>query len=52
MPRLRDLGLTIGELQPGELNAITDVTGVRVGHATINEGDGALEKGQYGRASR
>jgi D-aminopeptidase len=34
-PRLRDLGLAVGRLPPGPLNAITDVTGVRVGHATI-----------------
>ena len=36
-PRLRDLGITIGELPPGEHNAITDVAGVRVGHVTIIE---------------
>lgn len=34
-PRARDLGITIGQLQPGPLNAITDVPGVRVGHATL-----------------
>jgi len=33
--RLRDLGLHTGQLPPGPLNAITDVTGVRVGHATV-----------------
>ena len=38
-PRARDLGIEIGELSPGKLNAITDVAGVRVGHATIVEGD-------------
>src|ERR1044072_793138 len=38
-PRLRDLGVTIGVLEPGPLNAITDVRGVRVGHRTIVEGD-------------
>jgi D-aminopeptidase len=32
--RARDLGLTFGDLQPGEHNAITDVAGVRVGHVT------------------
>jgi D-aminopeptidase len=37
-PRLRDLGITIGTLPVGPLNAITDVPGVRVGHATIIEG--------------
>lgn len=33
--RLRDLGIAIGELAPGPSNAITDVPGVRVGHATV-----------------
>ncbi len=33
--RLRDLGIAVGLLPPGPLNAITDVDGVRVGHATI-----------------
>ncbi|MGF1544055.1 MAG: P1 family peptidase [Parvularculaceae bacterium] len=37
--RARDLGVAPGVLQPGPLNAITDVVGVRVGHATLNEGD-------------
>jgi D-aminopeptidase len=31
----RDLGVPLGVLPPGELNAITDVAGVRVGHVTI-----------------
>ena len=35
MPRLRDLGITIGNLPPGPHNAITDVSGVSVGHTTI-----------------
>jgi len=38
-PRSRDLGIAPGVLEPGPLNAITDVTGVRVGHTTIVEGD-------------
>lgn len=37
--RARDLGVTPGILQPGPLNAITDVKGVRVGQVTLNEGD-------------
>lgn len=37
--RLRDLGINIGTLPTGAHNAITDVAGVRVGHATIIEGD-------------
>ena len=38
-PRARDLGLAPGVYPPGALNAITDVTGVRVGHVTLIEGD-------------
>lgn len=37
-PRAREMGIEIGELQPGRLNAITDVEGVRVGHKTLIEG--------------
>lgn len=33
--RLRDLGITIGTLPPGPHNAITDVPGVLIGHATL-----------------
>ena len=44
--RTRDLGITIGLGRPGPLNAITDVPGVRVGHATIIEGAGPLVVGQ------
>lgn len=33
--RLRDLGITIGQLPTGIYNAITDVPGVLVGHSTI-----------------
>lgn len=36
--RARDLGIKIGVLPPGKLNAITDVTGVAVGHTTLIEG--------------
>jgi D-aminopeptidase len=38
-PRARELGVAPGVFQPGPLNAITDVTGVSVGHATIIQGD-------------
>lgn len=38
-PRARDLGVAPGVFQPGPLNAITDVAGVRVGQATVIEGD-------------
>lgn len=37
-PRARDLGIVVGVLPPGPLNAITDVAGVAVGHATVIEG--------------
>jgi len=39
-PRARDLAIAPGVYQPGPLNAITDVEGVRVGHTTLVEGDG------------
>lgn len=38
-PRARDLGIQVGILPPGPLNAITDVHGVHVGHTTIIRGD-------------
>lgn len=38
-PRARDLGIEPGVFAPGPLNAITDVSGVRVGHVTLIEGD-------------
>ncbi len=37
--RARDLGVKPGVFPTGKLNAITDVAGVRVGHATVIEGD-------------
>src|ERR1041384_2986354 len=37
-PRARDIGLIVGVLPPGRLDAITDVEGVRVGHATLIKG--------------
>lgn len=45
-PRLRDLGLRIGALPTGPLNSITDVAGVRVGHASVVFGEGTLVKGR------
>jgi D-aminopeptidase len=36
--RARELGIRIGSLEPGPLNAITDVEDVRVGHTTLVEG--------------
>ncbi len=44
--RLRELGIAIGTLPPGPLNAITDVPGVKVGHCTLNSGSGPLIPGQ------
>jgi len=44
--RARDLNVVVGTLPPGRLNAITDVAGVLVGHATIVRGEGALRVGQ------
>ncbi|RMF86379.1 MAG: S58 family peptidase, partial [Nitrospirae bacterium] len=38
-PRARELGIVTGVLPPGPLDAITDVAGVRVGHATVVRGD-------------
>jgi len=38
-PRLREFGIKTGILEPGPLNAITDVAGVKVGHVTLIEGD-------------
>ncbi len=38
-PRARDIGLKIGVLPIGELNSITDVPNVRVGHSTIIRGE-------------
>lgn len=37
--RARELGIHIGTLATGEYNAITDISGVKVGHVTLNEGD-------------
>ena len=43
--RARELGIVVGTMSPGPLNAITDVAGVRVGHATLVCGSGALVRG-------
>ena len=37
-PRARELGVVVGTLPTGSLNTISDVPGVRVGHATLNRG--------------
>src|ERR687889_786795 len=38
-PRARDIGLRVGVLPAGRLDAITDVEGVRVGHTTLIKGE-------------
>lgn len=38
-PRTRDIGLKVGVLPTGPLNAITDVQGVLVGHTTLVRGE-------------
>jgi D-aminopeptidase len=44
--RLRDLGLKLGNLEPGKHGAITDVAGVTVGHATLLSGAPPLVVGK------
>lgn len=36
--RLREFGISIGEMTTGQDNSITDITGVTVGHVTLDEG--------------
>jgi D-aminopeptidase len=43
--RAREAGIRIGLLEPGPLDAITDVPGVRVGHETLIAGEGPLVVG-------
>src|SRR6185503_13360530 len=38
-PRVREAGINVGILPVGPLNAITDVNGVMVGHATVIRGE-------------
>jgi D-aminopeptidase len=38
-PRAREAGINVGVLPVGPLNAITDVSGVMVGHATVIRGE-------------
>jgi D-aminopeptidase len=44
--RAGDLGIGVGTGRPGEVDAITDVPGVRVGQTTLIEGEGALVVGR------
>ena len=43
-PRARDLGIPF-DGTPGDLNAITDVKGIEVGHTTLITGEGKLQVG-------
>ncbi|MCX6606669.1 MAG: P1 family peptidase, partial [Acidobacteria bacterium] len=38
-PRAREIGVVVGTLPPGPLNAITDVAGVKVGQTTLIRGE-------------
>lgn len=42
--RMRDYGIVTGVMKTGRFNAITDVPGVKVGHVTLNDGDGGEMK--------
>jgi D-aminopeptidase len=44
--RARDLGIIIGRLPTGPHNAITDIAGVSVGHATLISGTGKRVRGE------
>lgn len=44
--RFRDVGGRVGGLETGRHNAITDVEGVEVGHATVSHGDPPGKPGQ------
>ena len=43
--RAREIGLAPGVLEPGPLNAITDVEGVRVGQVTLTDPDASIRTG-------
>lgn len=43
--RAREIGLAPGVLEPGPLNAITDVEGVRVGQVTLTDPEAAIRTG-------
>jgi D-aminopeptidase len=46
MPRIRELGIYESRLPTGRHNAITDVSGVKVGHFTLIAGEGEWRPGQ------
>ncbi len=37
--RIRDFGISIGNIKTGKYNSITDVPGVKVGHSTLDKGN-------------
>lgn len=43
--RARELGLDFGGVEPGPVNAITDVSGVVVGHVTVRDHDAGIHSG-------
>ncbi|OFZ81927.1 MAG: aminopeptidase [Bdellovibrionales bacterium RIFOXYD1_FULL_53_11] len=45
-PRAADYGIKIGRFRAGRNNALTDVSGVRVGHSTVVFGSGKLNPGK------
>lgn len=47
--RFRDLGFKIGNFPTGKFNAITDVRGVKVGHATVTEDSKQTTKKMAGK---
>lgn len=51
-PRTRDIGLKVGVLPQGSLNAITDVQGVLVGHTTLVRGDNVRTGHRHSAAQR
>ncbi len=44
--RLREWGVSIGAQPPGRFNAMTDVPGVRIGHAGVSFGEGKCIPGE------
>jgi len=46
VPRIREIITYETRLRPGPFNSITDVTGVKVGHNTLIEGDGEWRSGE------
>ena len=47
--RARDHGFAVGQLPPGPANSITDVAGVRVGHANAHAGSHGSHRGLAAR---